>query len=691
MKSRMCFIKNSIVIILLAILVVACHHHSWNNPYPAEEESANVYYASFAESPKTLDPAKAYSSDESLFIAQIYEPPLQYHYLKRPYTLVPLIATEVPKPVFLDKNNKILQGKINPQNIAYSIYTVHIKPHVYYQPHPAFARNAKGEYLYHHLSAEEMENINELKDFPKTDTRELVAADYVYQIKRLLNPRMQSPIYSVLSSYGLDANVIDKYTYSIKIKGYYPQFIYWLAMSFFSPMPWEVVQFYSQPGMKNNNITLDWYPVGTGPYMLAENNPNRQMVLVRNPNFHGETYPKDENSLGLLSPEGKPLPFIDKFVFTLEKESIPRWNKFLQGYYDQSAIGSDSFDQAIQVNEQGQADVTPLLKEKTIHLQTSIAPSIFYMGFNMLDPVVGGDSERARKLRQAIAIVMDYEEFIAIFLNGRGIPAQGPIPPGIFGYQENQVGMNPTVYRWVENHAQRKSLEEAKKLLAEAGYVNGRDPKTNEPLLLDYDVSSGGSADDRALFAWLRKQFAKLGIELQIRDTQYNRFQEKMRTGQEQIFSWAWNADYPDPENFLFLLYGPNGKVKYGGENASNYQNKQFDELFIKMRNLPNGPERQKVINQMLGIVLRDTPWVWGFHPQSFVLAHHWVGFTKPNDMASNTLKYIYLDPLERAQQRLSWNEPIVWPIAVGFVIFCVVLLPVFFYYRRWKKRSTRI
>ena len=87
------------------------------------------------------------------------------------------------------------------------------------------------------------------------------------------------------------SQVIDRYHYQIKIHGFYPQFKYWLAMPFFAPIPWEAIHFYSQQGMAEHNITLDWYPVGTGPYLLTENNPNRQMVLTRNPNFHGELYP----------------------------------------------------------------------------------------------------------------------------------------------------------------------------------------------------------------------------------------------------------------------------------------------------------------------------------------------------------------------------------------------------------------
>jgi hypothetical protein len=161
------------------------------------------------------------------------------------------------------------------------------------------------------------------------------------------------------------------------------------------------------------------------------------MVLERNPNFHSETYPAEgeeaDKGAGLLADAGKALPFVDKVVFSREKESIPYWNKFLQGYYDVSAISSDVFDQAVRVGVEGDTTVSPEMEARGIRLSTSVATSTSYIAFNWDDPVVGGNSDRARKLRHALSIAYDIEEQIAIFANGRGIAAQGPIAPGIFG------------------------------------------------------------------------------------------------------------------------------------------------------------------------------------------------------------------------------------------------------------------
>lgn len=706
---------------LLALSITGCDQ-PLNSPYPGAAQDENILYSSFQERPKHLDPARSYSSNEVIFLGQIYEPPLQYHYLKRPYELIPRSAEAVPEPVYLDAEGRELPPDAPDGAVVYSEYRIRIKPGIRYQPHPAFARTEDGEYVYHDLSAADMEGRHDLRAFERTGTRELVAADFVYQIKRLAHPALHSPVLGVMKEYivGLDdyagslkqawqrlkagaedpdavyldlreyplagVEVIDRYTYSIRIQGRYPQLRYWLAMPFFAPVPWEADYFFSQPGMDERNLTLDWYPVGTGPYRLTVNNPNLEMVLERNPNFHGETYPETgmpgDAAQGLLEDAGKPIPFIDKAVYKLEKEQIPYWNKFLQGFYDSSGISSDSFDQAIDVGSGGEVSLTEDMKAKGIDLYTAVTTSIFYIGFNMLDPVVGGDSEGARKLRRAIAIAVDYEEYISIFLNGRGVPAQGPLPPGIFGHREGRAGINPFVYEWTEQGARRRSIDEARRLLAEAGYPEGRDAETGQPLVLNFDTAGSGP-DSKARMDWLRKQFARLDIQLNIRSTDYNRFQDKMRNGTAQIFQWGWNADYPDPENFLFLLSGENSKAEHNGENAANYRNPEFDRLFLKMKNMDNGTERQAIIDEMLRIVRRDGPWLWGFYPKNFSLHHVWLKNNKPNLMARNTLKYKRIDTGQRQRLRREWNEPVAWPLVLVAAVLVAAVVPAWVGYRR--------
>jgi ABC-type transport system substrate-binding protein len=717
---------SGLFLCLSLLLLGGCEQPVWNSPYPAADENKNFLYSSFSERPKHLDPVRSYSSSEYVFIGQIYEPPLQYHYLKRPYRLEPLTAEAVPQAQYYDSHGRRLPDDSPSGSVAYSIYEINIRPGIHYQPHPAFARDESGQLRYLSLSSSDLDNIYTLTDFTEVGSRELVAADYVYQIKRLAHPGLHSPILSLMSEYieGLHeyskelqqaydelapdvegnrfldlrdyplegTEVVGRYTYRIKVKGVYPQLLYWLAMPFFSPIPYEADRFYSQPGMKERNLSLDWYPVGTGAYMLTMNNPNQKMLLERNPNYHEDYYPAEgeagDREKGLLQDAGKRLPFIDKVVYNLEKESIPYWNKFLQGYYDVSGVSSDSFDQAIRFGEQGNAELTPVMQEKGIRLSTSVQTSSFYMGVNMLDPVLGGDSKRARLLRQALSIAVDYEDFISIFQNGRGIAAQGPLPPGIFGHVEGEAGINPYVYEWHNGKPRRRSIEEARRLLAEAGYPNGRDAKTGKPLQIHLDITAGG-AEDKAFLDWFRKQFRKLDLELQIRATDYNRFREKMRKGNAELFIWGWNADYPDPENFLFLLYGPNGKVKHQGENAANYDNPEFNRLFEQMKNMQNSPERMALIREIVEISRRDAPWLWGYHPKSFALYHQWYTNAKPNTMAHNSLKYKRIEPALRDGLRQEWNRPVLWPIWVLGIVLLVTLVPaVVIYLRKEHKKG---
>jgi oligopeptide transport system substrate-binding protein len=712
---------------LIFILLSGCREQAFNSPYVDADRDANVIYSVFGSQPKTLDPARSYTMEEAIFTGQIYEPPLQYHYLKRPYQLEPLTASRLPDVMYMDAKGNVLPESTPAEHVAYSIYTVTIQPGIYYQPHPAFAKDEQGHFLYHHMSERQLKHTHTLSDFEKIDTRELTANDYVYEIKRLASPKTQSPILGLMSEhvYGLEAyanhlqlafdqfrktnqkheffdlrqyplagvEVLDRYHYQVILNNKYPQFIYWLAMPFFAPIPWEADAFYSQPGMQTHNITFDWYPIGTGAYRLIENNPNRRMVLEKNPNFHAEFYPSEgeqgDEEKGYLINKGKRLPLVDRYEFYLEKESIPRWNKFLQGYYDVTSIGQDSFDEAIRIDEQGQPVLTRALQKKNIQLRTGVEPTVYYMGFNMLDPIVGGYSQRAKKLRQAIAIAFDNEEYISIFKNGHGILAHSVIPTEIFGHQAGEAGINTTLFAWKNGKAEKKSLDYAKRLMREAGYPDGRD-KHGKPLVLNYEATSNNDPAEHAYFDWFRKQFAKLGIELNVRSTTYNRFQQKMRDGKVQIFSLGWHADYPDPENFLFLFYSPNSQVKYGGENSTNYANKQYDAWYETMRNMQNGDERQAIIDNMVDQINEQAVAIWHYYPLTFTLAHQWYFLRKPMTIGNNDLKYAKVEAITRAAKRQAWNQAMVWPLIVLAVIVAASLLWMLCRYRRRQKRAVQ-
>lgn len=703
----------------LLALVLLCasmnsYSNNWNSPYLSEQVNKQSLFSSFSSPPKHLDPVVSYNANEWAFLSQVYEPPLQYHYLKRPYQVEPLTLTKMPDVIYLNQAGQPVLK--NSSDIKFTEYVFELKEKIKFQNHPAFVKNGN-QYLYHALTPKQLKSISSINDFKKQASRNLEAADYVYAIKRMALRQNHSPVldsmqpyivglksfsktvtdafsqqlkqtdtqsketYFDLNQYSISGvQVIDKTHFKIQINGVYPQFLYWLTMNFFAPIPWEADKFYKQPGLVKKNITLDTSPVGTGPYYLAENNPNRIMRLLANPNFHDEFYPNSGLAKNadpdLLKDAGKRLPFIKEVVYSLEKESVPLWNKFLQGYYDASGVSSDSFDQAVSVSGSGSMNLTKAMQDKGIKFLSQVEPTIYYFGFNMTDPVVGGYSEKQQKLRQAISIAVNFEEYISIFMNGRGIAAQGPIPPGIYGYESGKMGMNSFLYDWSDNHASRKPIEYAKKLLAEAGYPNGR-KKNGEVLSLYYDTAATGP-DSQSQLNWYRKQFAKLGINLIIRATDYNRFQDKIRQAKGQMFSWGWNADYPDPENFMFLLYGGNATINTngGGVNSANYDNPKFNKLFDQMKTMPNSPERLAFINKMVHLVQKDAPWAWGFHPKSLALYHGWYKNVWPNALANNTIKYKRIDVEQRYAKQQEWNNPVIWPILLVMILALLSIWP---------------
>ena len=734
---------TSAVRCLAAVLMLSSCGPIPNSVHSIKELSSNTLFTPFSgRSPKHLDPTSSYSSDETPFTYSIYEPLYQYHYLKRPYQLIPRTAAAVPAPIFLDKEGNVLPEDAPADKVALSIYEIPIKKGILFAPHPAFAKDEKGNYVNHHLSEEVTKKLRNPLDLPNKGTRELVAEDYVYAIKRLTNPRIISPIYGTIVSHlpGLEklaaqvreydkqlranlpasqrdlpfldlrkfelegVSAPESHLLRIEVKGKYPQFPNWLAMTFFAPIPWEAEAFYAQRGMAKNNLSLNYWPVGTGPYQLVESIENRRHVMQRNPLFRKtELYPCEgepgDKEKGYLEHCGKPLPFIDRIEISAEKESVPLRTKFLQGYYDSPQIERLDNGQGFLIGMADSKEKEEEYKNKKLQFPKVIEAHNTYFGFNWLDPVIGEGAtpeqkEKNRKLRQAIAIAMDWEEYIQIFEKGLATPAHGPLPPGLFGHNpEGSAGFNPYVYNKLEDGTViRKSLEEAKTLLAEAGYPDGRNLKTGKPLVLSLDFQAAASPGTKAVLDWYQKQFAKLGIQLDIRATDYNRFQDKVINGSHQLFLWGWLADYPDAEHFLFLLYGPNAKSKTGGsgENASNYQNAEYDRIFEKMRYMSDGPEKAKAIEQLIAIAQKDAPWTFGYFPTSAAAFHQWVYNGKPTQIVRNHIQYLRINPELRIEKIKEWNKPIYWPLFGIVVLLSLIIVPMYLLHKKREAMTAR-
>jgi ABC-type transport system substrate-binding protein len=697
--------------LLASLVLVACN----NSPYREGAAATNTLFYSFDErSPRYLDPTASYTNPEAAYVYQIYEPLYSYHYLKRPYTLIPKAAAEVVKPYYLDKAGLPLPADAAPEQIAESVYDIPIKHGIMYAPHPAFAKNEKGEYLYHHLTREQLGEKRSPWDFEQQGTRELVADDFVYALKRHATTRIEAPVFSVFAEYVLGlkaygelikaedakllaglpedihdkpfldfrkwplegAEAVDPHLLRIRLKGKYPQWSYWMAMAFMAPVPWEADAFYAQAGMNDNGLSLNQWPVGTGPYMMTEFIRDRRHVMKKNPSFRGEPYPCEgepgDAKAGLLADCGKRMPFIDTLYVSIEKEKVPRKEKFKQGYFDVPELERPDWGVDFRNDASNSDDVKRLYDERGFKFPVNTDITNWYIGFNMTDPVIGygktpAEQEMHRKLRQAISIAIDWEEgYGRIFQNKGGVAAHGPLPPGLFGSREGKDDFHDPVTHRIENgKVVRRAIAEAKELLVEAGYPDGRDAVSGKPLVLNYDFNRSVTPEIKTENDWMVRQFAKIGIQLEIRATDFNQFQDKTLKGKHQIYWYGWLADYPDAENFLFLLYGPNAKSKSQGENVSNYENPEYDALYRQLKTLDDGPRKQEVIDKMVAIVQRDAPWSFGYFPWSGQAYQQWVFNGKPGILLQDRAMYYRIDPALRVAKQAEWNKPTWWPMAL--------------------------
>lgn len=661
---------------ILGLLLIAIYTQGYavdipfNSPYRDIQSGQTTSYQYLFTNPDNFDPIRSFEQERIYIVSQIYEPLYTIGYKTHPPKLTPLAATSLPKLRFYDSRWReiSLDQDIKP---SYTSYVIDIKPQIYYQPHIGFCKilNLKDCHLF---------------------KRELKAEDFAYQIKRVAQLNSHSPYASICSKYiyGFEAyrnskivqnsvwhdlrkdeiagiKVLGPYQLEIITKGFYQQWLYWMTLAFFTPIPWEIDQYYNSFKLSN-----PWklYSIGTGAYMLNGENKFQKVTLLKNPNYRKEYY---------QFPDGrKQIPIIDKFVFSVDVENIPRWNKFLQGYYDYAGIPPESFENTVQIQPDGKFILSDVFKQKKIKLQ--IEPEVYTSSyvFNFLDPVVGGYDTQKRKLRQAISLAFDFDEYRAIFRSGRGVNAIGPIPPNIMNNIYERLGYNFVLYDKIKNKFQRKNIEIAKKLLAEAGYRDGIDPQTGKALIINFSDVSKGLPEDRAKFNWMRKQLEKLGIQLNVREYDQNRFDNKLLAGQFQMVWLTWGADYPDPENFLMLFYGPNQQAKLGGPNWANFKDAQYDKLYEQFKILPNGPRRDQIIREMLDIIWNQAVWVWGTHGDAFYLTQAWMFAEQFEGYASGTLKYMQVNTQKRLAYWMKWNKPELKPIVYFCLMIFFIILP---------------
>jgi oligopeptide transport system substrate-binding protein len=661
------------VLCCAALLASGCTNH----PYPASDRDKRVLYSSFFEAPKTLDPAVAYTTAEHIVTGNVFDTLLDYHYLRRPYELIPALAEAVPKAEALPNGRQR--------------YRFRLRPGILFHSDPCFELSQTGR-----------------------QTREVTAADVAFQFARLADPAVNSPVASTFADVlgfaafgkrlaerrktdpafaalpaheqykaagGIEGVVVNgDRDIEVVLEAPNPQLLYWFAMPFTTPMAWEAVAYYDG---KEGRPNLADRAVGTGPFRLVLYEKQHRFTLKRNEAWYGRTaahadapgafFPteidKEDIEAKRIDPAyaGRRLPFLDEIRFTREKESIPRFNKFLQGYYDDSGIIKESFD-AVIVN----GDLSPEMKARGMRLDKEVEPSVFYIGFNMEDATVGAPAgEKGRKLRQAMSLAVDVEQYLRLFTNGRGVPAQSPLPPGIFGYNKD--------YR---NPFRQPDLKRARQLLTEAGYKNGIDPKTGQPLKLSFDTGNT-SAEALLQYELFVSAWREIGLDVKIEATTYNQFQDRVRRGAYQIFQWGWIADFPDPENFLFLLTCENARSNNNGPNTAGFCDAEYDDLYRAMKVRPNDEKRAELIGRMLAILERERPWIELYHSESYALGHGWLINSKPMGISVLTSKYEDVDPALRARLQVEWNAPVRWPLYVVLLAIAAAVVPaVRTYYR---------
>jgi len=549
----------------------------------------SVIYAVLPTKMQGFDPGYTNDIYSAEVAGNVFECLYQYHYLKRPYEVIPQLAEGMPQ---------VSAGGLT--------YTIRIKRGVYFHDDKCFA-NGRG--------------------------RELKAGDFVFAWKRVANVKFLSPNWWVFDDkiVGLDEfreytrrcekaedvdyskeveglKTIDDYTFVVKLKKPWPQMIYILAYHATSPMAREAVGYYGR------NIIN--HPVGTGAYQLKLWRRGSYIELVRNPNFRKELYPsqgeKGDFEKGLLDDAGKELPLMDKIIWLVMEEEQPMWLQFMRGKIDYSAIPKDNFGHAIA----GPRQLTVDIKKRNIHLVQIYDPDTFFIGFNMEDPVLGAN----KPLREAISYAYDRRGEIALFWNGVWEVAHGFIPPVMRSY-------NPEI----KTFGQRYDREKAVQLIKEAENIyGGKLPKLK--------LSTGRpDTQGRQIGQYYERCFKQVGLEVEVEYMDWPIFLEKLNTKSVQMFSVGWMADYPDAETFLQIFYSKNAAP---GPNQYNYHSDEFDRIYKKAVVTMDSEKRMELYRKAEKVMLDDCPAVCTAHRVRYILYHDWLGNYKSHAFPFGVWKY---------------------------------------------------
>ena len=571
-----------------------------------ETDSARILRISPGKKIATLDPALAADTASQYMTAAFYDTPLQYSYTKRPYVLEPSMLEAMPE---LSADRKT--------------YRCRLRADLLFQPS---------------------------KCFPDRKSRIVTSDDVIFSILRLADPRVRSTGYwlvrgrikgiedfreraakapkgdlSVYDSGCAGLRKIDGRTFEIELNAPDPRFLYALAMPYFAAVSRQAVEYFG--------ADFADHPAGSGPFVLTEWSKDYVIRMKRYDEYREEYFSDAADP----ADRKRKLPLLDGMDCYLVKQPLASWLMFLQGELDYCALDGENFDAV--VNER--KELSPALQNRRIQLHAAPEFQINYIGFHFADPVLG----KNLALRRAISLAFD-KELRSKITNGRLQPVYGPLPPGTDGYEADFRGDYGV-----------KDLKRAKQLMREAGYPDGIDPATGQPLTLTFD-QAGSDTFYRQTAELLADDLKQIGIELKPEFSNRSRFFQKLASGQMQLFRLSWSGDYPDAENFFQLFYGPNA----GTCNRVFFRDPDFDHAYEEIRALEPSPERTAKYRAMTRQIAAQCPWIFETQPVSYMLTHCWMQNYRPHDFGFHRWKYFSVDPQLRREVKkgftpLSLNE----------------------------------
>lgn len=565
----------------------------------AQSAAPKVLRLPFSVAETTFDPAKINDIYSRTVTAHIFEALYHYDHLARPAKIRPLTAAGMPE-----------------HSADHKVWTIRLRPGIYFQDDAAF----------------------------KGQKRELVAADYVYAFKRIVDPANKSPIaVSILDIgfIGLEAlreaatkdkkpfdydtpieglKALDRHTLQITLKEPRPRLLEDLAGSdLVGGVAREVVEFYGDK--------VGEHPVGTGPFRLAQWRRSSSIVFERNPGYRERFYeeaaePAADDAAGqalLARFKGRRIPMVDRVEISVIDENQPRWLAFLNGQVDGlvSIAGALPLDFANLAVPGGK--LAPNLAKQGITALRSINPDMGLTFFNMEDAVVGGYTPDKIALRRAISLAMDVQREISLIRRSQAIPAQSQIAPHTSGY-------DPKLKTEMSDYDPPR----AKGLLDTYGYVDRdgdgfREMPDGKPLTLE--VGTQPDQISRQFDELWKRNMAAIGLRVKFI---YGKWPEQLkaaRAGKLQIWLVGSSADRPDGQSALARLYGPQS----GGQNLARFRHARFDAIYDRMKSLPDGPEREALFLEAKLIGVAYMPYKVHVHRISNDLMHPWfVGFRRP-------------------------------------------------------------